>query len=149
MNLLKFYKIIVMVIFAISNFGIVKAMENSNAITGASSFILNEAQLKSLTRKVASGDYDAALKISRHYSLGLNNTEKSQHWLTVAATLGNVDSQYELSSNFFEENDLLEAEYWAQLAAEKNNLKAKNLIKKIKQAGLKTQKQQGSDQLHR
>ena len=138
MNLFYIFQIVLSIVCLLNFSMAAKAMDYSNAITGASTFILEDIELARLMDKATQGDSLAAMKISRHYSLGINNQAKAQRWLTIAAGLENSDSQYELASDLFENNDLLEADYWAKLAAANNNVKAKNLVKKIKdKIGLK------------
>ena len=116
-----------------------QAQNSSEAvsITGAENFYLSENELKSCMEKAERGDGSASMKVYRHFSLGLYDAEKSNHWLKYAANLNVPEAQYELAYHYLMGGKIKDAEEWAEKARFNGSADAVKIIEEIKRKKLR------------
>lgn len=109
----------------------------STPITGAQSFDLTAKQRRELETNAGKGNAEAALKLSKFYSVVQSDVKRQIRWLKRAAELGDAEGQYTLGYVFLNDKDnrnLIEAERWlkeAEITAAKK--KDKELLSFVKQ----------------
>jgi TPR repeat protein len=93
---------------------------NTGYITGANSFNLTAAELKSLMA-ASSTNADACMRISQFYGLCHADTKRSMIWLRMAAEKGNPQAQYNmavLETYMTGYVNLTDSDYWLQKAVD-------------------------------
>lgn len=112
------------------------SMSSLPASTGADDSV-HLIRVKQLVRKANAGDANAAYALADHYSHVEVDEEAGWKWLRKAATLGNVDAQYELGMalvNIPDRGKSGEGILWLRRAAQKGSRLAIGALEEIKKA---------------
>lgn len=122
------------IVFSAMCLSCVSAQERRSAASD-DGFSIAPAQLSTLKELAADGDSQAALRVSLHYSSGLNESAKdAAYWRTIAAENGDSVAQYNLwflsrqSTNSIEQKRAL---FWLKKSAANGFEDAKKALDQI------------------
>jgi len=118
--------VLVLVIFT-SEYGSCDNM----SISSGSIYFINPAELDSIKIAATSGSKEAAIRLYHYYSFSMMNETESEHWLKVAADLGDPVSQYNLAQFYLREEDSKNALIWAKLSLTNGVEESKEIIDEI------------------
>ena len=101
-----------------------------------SSLYLDKDQIASLEAVALQGNGDAADRLFEFYFFCVSNKSKALHWLSIAATNGNVSAQhcmgqYYLGEVYRDPVDVNKAIYWFKQAAAKGDTNAFHRLEEL------------------
>ncbi|MGO4610156.1 hypothetical protein AB4142_27825 [Variovorax sp. 2RAF20] len=108
------------------------ALATSSPVSGAQAYELTDAQRAGLVAKAATGDAEAAFRLSLYYTFVSSDADQRVRWLSIAAKGGHVLGQHNLACDLYMNGkDLAEAAHWAAESLKNGNADAGDLLKEI------------------
>lgn len=100
------------------------------------SIFLNQSQRTSLSTQASLGNGDAAYKLFEFYFFNDGDKDSALHWLSVAATNGNISAEYGLGMYYSGEIyhdpvDIKNAKYWFSQASANGDTNAVSKLRKL------------------
>jgi hypothetical protein len=73
------------------------AQKEGRPISGNSDLLLKSSELRKLSLKAMQGNGDAALRVARHYTFGMQDEIMGNYWFIIGAENGDAKSQWNIS----------------------------------------------------